>query len=687
MPESQDIIDYLVAHGAYVEASRQCVERGDLARAIRLLERVWQFSDAIPLAMTMGDRPLAVRLSLDAGLPERAAEIAALIADDAPAELTAAADAFASRGRYYEAARAAERAADLAGAAAHYRRAGANLDAARILELAGDHHQAGVIYEGLVQHGTADEAAAARLALGRLLGRLGHHQDAARLLQVAARHPQHRHAASRALCGELLGLGFREAATEVLSRLRQEAPELPPSPEAFVEVERSATVVEGPAGRGVGVDIGLLRRRFRIAKMLGGGATARVYQAEDTLLGRPVAVKLLAIGAGGTGAERKAYQRFAREAEAAGRLRHPNIVTLYDFDEAQGLFVLELMTGGTLADRLLANGPLTPAAARRLALDLLAALGAAHERGIVHRDVKPANIFFDAAGNAKLSDFGAAHLIDFGQTQTGGLIGTLATMSPEQISGSPISFAADLYALGVTLFEALTGRPPFLGPDIVAQHLSEPPAAPSALRPGLGDEHDQVLRRALAKAPTGRYPSAESMAEAIRRWPTESTLGVAGAAAAPASAPPVMAGDLDPLADAAADAAVDVGHEFARTAQGTLSLARDPRVGRPVLRDSRTQPISDDELARLRLLAAAGGPHVQRILEIATDRRLVVYEAIPGPAFPVDDLPPDERARLAPLLAELQTMGAVAPPLAAARTDGGVVLLLAPPLPAGAALP
>ena len=110
-----------------------------------------------------------------------------------------------------------------------------------------------------------------------------------------------------------------------------------------------------------------------------------------------------------------------------------------------------------------------------MALDIIGGLEAAHHRGVVHRDVKPANIFFDARGTAKLGDFGVAHLVDLGQTQTGGLIGTLAYMSPEQITGAPISIAADLYALGVTLFEVVTGRLPFLGPDFVAQHLGEEP--------------------------------------------------------------------------------------------------------------------------------------------------------------------------------------------------------------------
>ena len=132
--------------------------------------------------------------------------------------------------------------------------------------------------------------------------------------------------------------------------------------------------------------------------MLGGGATGRVYEAFDTLLGTPVALKLLQLGGAPGDPERQAYQRFAREAEAAGRLRHPNIVALHDAQPASGLFVLRADAGRDARPTgSPPTGALTPAAARRLALDLLAALGAAHERGIIHRDVKPANIFFDVA--------------------------------------------------------------------------------------------------------------------------------------------------------------------------------------------------------------------------------------------------------------------------------------------------
>jgi serine/threonine-protein kinase len=658
-----DVIDYLVAHGAYVEAARICVERKELVRAIRLYERVWRFADAVPLAMELGDHAMAVRLALDASLPGRAAEIAAAIPGESRAELSAVAEAFGSRGRPFEGARTAERAQDWRRAAGLYRRAGALLDEARVRELGGELHEAGVIYERLAAQGAEDEAAAARLALGRLLQRVGRHEEAVRQLQAAARHPLLRTPALRALPGPLLALGFRGAAAEILGRLRRENPSLPVSPEEFVAFEDAERTAAGSAA----VDVGVVRRRFRIERQLGAGATGRVYLAEDTLLGRPVALKLLAVGSGATGAERQAYLRYAREAEAAGRLRHPNIVAVYDAEPSLGLFVLELLTGGTLADRL-AAGPLTVAGARRLGLDLLAALEAAHERGIVHRDVKPANVLYDAAGNAKLGDFGTAHLVDFGQTQTGGFLGTVAYMSPEQITGSSIGAAADIYALGVTLYEALTGRPPFLGPDLVAQHLGETPSAPSALRPALSGPHDEVLLRALAKPPGDRYGSAIEMAQALARWPVEDRGGVETGAIPEQVAP-----------DRSSSLPLDAEErEVGRTATARLVLLRDPRVGRVVLAEERAEPLDDAGVAHVQRLAAVGGPYVQRVLRLDEDRRSIWYEAIEGEPLPLGAATAAERARFAPTLAAWPGD----PPTSFARTPAGPVLLVAPaPLP------
>jgi serine/threonine-protein kinase len=660
---TDDPVRALVARGAYVEAAAAAAERGETRRAVALLEKVWRFADALPLALAIPDWPLAVRLALDAGDPARATAIAEEIPDaDRPA-LAAAAEILAKRGHLVDAAVLFERAGALDRATALLEQAGALLEAARVHEAAGRVRDAGRLYEQQIRIGARageppdDRTAAAYLGLGRLLGALGKHRDAAAALQRAAHHPGAAAPAWRRLCRELLGLGLPHAAEACAARARHLDPALPETAEEIAALvlanEATSAGDEAPS-------------RFSDLRLLGASAVGRVYAATDRLLGRTVVLKILSVGTASE-AEREALRRFLREAEATRRLRHPHIVALLEVEESAGLLVLEHLPGGTLAERLAAEGPVAPAVARRLALDLLSGLEAAHGAGIVHRDVKPDNVFFDVAGNAKLADFGAAHLLDFGQTQTGGFIGTLAYLSPEQVSGGAIDFAADLYGLGVTLFQALTGRLPFEGPDFVAQHLAEPPPPPTSIAPHLADVHDDVLLRALAKAPQARFPSAAAMASAVRGWPE----GEPAAAPAPKRAPPAREASPAPAAPE---------REVGRTAAGRLLLVEDPRVGRAVLVEARDRPLDAHDVDALGALARAGGPRVQRLLALDVAQGRVVFEHLEGEIVPLAALGAAERAAVAEGEAALAAAGAPPGPEAAVvRTPGGPVLLVVSP--------
>jgi serine/threonine protein kinase/tetratricopeptide (TPR) repeat protein len=268
--------------------------------------------------------------------------------------------------------------------------------------------------------------------------------------------------------------------------------------------------------------------QYAIRRRLGQGGMGIVYAAEDERLGRHVALKTMAT----VGPDEAARKRFWREARAAAAVSHPNVCQIYEIGEDAGqLFIaMELLEGEVLADRL-RNGPLGAAEAVPIALGMLAALAALHARGIVHRDLKPSNVFLTPHG-VKLLDFGLARpeLQDAFTTVTevtraGMMVGTPRYMAPEQIAGEAVDARTDLFAAGVILFEMLAGRPAFTGRSVIevlhATRYEHPPALTGS--PAVAAV-DRIIRRALAKRPDERQPSADALAEELRGVP-----GLAGA--------------------------------------------------------------------------------------------------------------------------------------------------------------
>jgi hypothetical protein len=262
----------------------------------------------------------------------------------------------------------------------------------------------------------------------------------------------------------------------------------------------------------------ILNDRYEIEATLGEGGMARVYRGTDGVLGRPVAIKVLADRYTN---DATFVTRFRREAQAAAALNHPNVVSVFDTgDDGQAHYiVMEYVPGQTLADVLKREGPLEPDRAARIAEDVGTALQAAHERGLVHRDVKPGNVMIDPEGRTKVMDFGIARAAaDDTLTQTGAVLGTAAYLSPEQARGDPVDARSDIYSLGCVLYEMLTGRPPFTGDSPVAiayAHVNDQPDPPSAHRRGVPPELEAVTLRALAKDPEDRYRSAGELRDAL----------------------------------------------------------------------------------------------------------------------------------------------------------------------------
>lgn len=259
--------------------------------------------------------------------------------------------------------------------------------------------------------------------------------------------------------------------------------------------------------------------KYRIDRVLGKGAMGVVYQAFDPWIERIVALKTIRKELFSDGQQNELIERFKNEAQAAGRLHHPNIVMVFDYGEdAASAYIAMEFVEGTPLDTLMAPG--RPTALPRVMAwmgDLLQGLDYAHARGVVYRDIKPANLLITASAQVKISDFGIARMDTSTLTQTGAMVGTPSYMSPEQFRGDPVDGRADVFAAGIVLYQLLTGARPFAGPTATVMQaiLNDQPPAPSHVHPALGPRFDAVVATAMAKAPADRFPSARAFHDAL----------------------------------------------------------------------------------------------------------------------------------------------------------------------------
>jgi hypothetical protein len=268
--------------------------------------------------------------------------------------------------------------------------------------------------------------------------------------------------------------------------------------------------------------------RFRVIRPLGRGGMGMVYLAEDPIIGRQVAIKVVRAEAGLDDAEIHELQtRFEREFQSAGTLSHPNIVTVFDVGKEgdSSFFAMEFLPGESLGDVLRSNRVLSFKEISDYATKICSALDYAHDHGVVHRDIKPANILIDKIGEPKITDFGVAKLTSTNLTRTGTVVGTPSYMSPEQVTGQPVSGASDQFSIAVILYQMLTGELPFTGENpttILYKIVHETPTRPHEKKRTLPPQIDQVLLRALEKKPENRFARCVDLAIAVRE-----ALGVA----------------------------------------------------------------------------------------------------------------------------------------------------------------
>ena len=285
-----------------------------------------------------------------------------------------------------------------------------------------------------------------------------------------------------------------------------------------------AAPTERPASAAVAAAVPETERlgRYQLEREIGRGAMGVVYLGRDTAINRMVAIKAIPLAAEFSDTELvEARSRFFREAETAGRLNHPNIVTIYDVGEERGLayIAMEYLKGRHLSDYAKSNNLMEPRKVLEIVGRTADALGFAHKQQVVHRDIKPANLMYDPSTDIlKITDFGIARLSGAGSTRTGIVLGTPSFMSPEQLEGRTVTGHSDLFSLGVSLFQLLTGQLPFTADSMTGlmQQIAEAPHPPlRAFRPDLPACVESVIDRALAKNPEARYDSGAQMAAAL----------------------------------------------------------------------------------------------------------------------------------------------------------------------------
>jgi serine/threonine-protein kinase len=285
----------------------------------------------------------------------------------------------------------------------------------------------------------------------------------------------------------------------------------------------------------------ILDQRYQIVSRIGSGGMADVYLAHDLQLGRPVALKLLYRR---FAEDANFVERFRREASAAAGLSHPNVVGVFDRGEWDGTYyiAMEYLEGRTLKQVSSGEGPLPPVRAIDYIVQILKAARFAHQRGVIHRDIKPHNVIVDSEDNLKVTDFGIARQGPSEMTETGSIMGTAQYLSPEQAQGQPVTAASDLYSAGIVLYELLAGRVPFDGDSpvtIALKQVSELPVPPSVYNGSVPPELDAVVLRALEKDPARRYGEAGEFIAALEAVRTALTAPAGERTAAFAAIPPV----------------------------------------------------------------------------------------------------------------------------------------------------
>lgn len=561
-------VERLVREQRLVQAAELAASRGDARTASQLFERACDFGRAARAALDAGDAPRALPLALEGKDEALAAEaLPQILADAAQAERLAF--HLERRGDHLWAARLLEGIGQKLPAARAFERGGDGLRASQLLESSGDVVAAARVLEAQARREPL--RGEVLVALGSLLLRYGKTDAAVRTLQRVPASTVERRAALTLLLPAFDRLGLQTARVE-----------------AARELDALGGPIEmgTPSPRPVAVRSRVFGR-YEVVREVASSPSARVLECFDGVRNERVAVKIFA-GHETRGGGRDAFARFEREVQVLGTLDHPNIVPLRDYVAEGPALVLAWMSGGTLEGRI-AKEPVTPARAVEIARAVLGALGEAHRLGIIHRDVKPANVLFDDAGVTRLGDFGVAHLGDLSATATAGVIGTLGYMSPEQREGRPATVRSDVYGVAAILWEMLTGEKPQVGTDETLR------VRPSAVHRDLDARHDALVLRMLAREADERPEDAFVARNLLGALPWPDTIERTAIASAGEGSP-----------------------KSVRPATSRLVRAEEDGVWRDVLleRNVVLLPLDARTLARASAFARAGHRALQTVLRV-----------------------------------------------------------------------
>ncbi|WP_394828462.1 protein kinase domain-containing protein [Pendulispora albinea] len=572
-----DDVAKLVAQERIAEAAALACDRGDVRAACDLYERACDWERAARCALVACDPARAMRLAVLARDDELTERVLAALGSDPPGAERAA-TWIEARGEPAWAARIFEAIGKKAEASRAWERAGNSVRAAELLEALHDVVGAARLLEAATRREPSRWPNF--LALGHLLLRYGKTQAAARALQAIPADASERDDALPLLVQALEQLGLDQAAAVARRDL------------ACKVAHPAAPAIAPPRGESARALI--YGGRYEVVREIASTAGSRVLECIDTVRGEPVAIKVYT-GYGVRGAGRDVLARFERELHVLASIDHPNVVPMLDYFSDGPALVLAFMPGGTL-EQMLERGPIAPARAAEIAGAVLGALAEAHRVGVLHRDIKPSNVLFDAAGTARLADFGAAHLGDLSATATAGVIGTFSYMSPEQRNGEPATVASDLYGVGALLFEMLTGERLRAGTSPRLDPL------PSCAHRELDPRHDALVASLTAPSPAERPTDAGAARRALTALPWPAWPDTR--AAHPKNAKDAPTAGASPGCPPSPDCRVQAG------ASGAPD--RDTWLDRPIQRI----PLEPPTLERAAAFARAVHPMLQTVLRV-----------------------------------------------------------------------